>query len=67
MYNLHRFTEQQKKMILEGAGSSPRVQAMAGGAPSADTKAILECLNDGFARLERTLERVAAPTLRAAE
>jgi len=67
MMNLHRFTEQQKKMILEGAGAAPRVQAIPGGSPSADTKAILECLNDGFARLERTLERVAAPALRAAE
>jgi hypothetical protein len=63
MLNLHRFTDQQKKMILAGnGGKSERDHAL-----SPDTKAILECLDGGFARLERLLDRAPAPQLRAAE
>ena len=69
MLNLHRFTDQQKKMILAAgaeieSGSRSRTDARLS---SADAEAIIDCLSEGFARLERVLERVERPSLRAAE
>jgi len=64
MLALHRFTDQQKKAILEGAGDSERSNVRG---LSSDTKAILECLDNGFRRLEKLLDRDATPQLRAAE
>jgi ectoine hydroxylase-related dioxygenase (phytanoyl-CoA dioxygenase family) len=64
MLNLHRFTDQQKKRILsEGVQTGDASRS----ALSADAKAIMQCLDEGFARLERSLQRAAGPQLRAAE
>lgn len=66
MLNLHRFTDQQKRRILEGASTAREITGTLN-SPSADARAIMQCLEQGFARLERSLQGVAGPQLRAAE
>ena len=62
MYRLHAFTDQQKKLILNGAGAKTNGPAHAtnGTGPSADAKAIMACMREGFARLERSIEKLGA-------
>ena len=51
-----------------GARANGNAAANGGGhEPSADAQAIMACMTAGFVRLERSIERLAAPTLRAAE
>lgn len=66
MLNLHRFTEEQKKKILEATAPAggPRAHARDS---NLDTQAIIDCLNDNVARLERAIARLAGPGLKAAE
>jgi hypothetical protein len=67
MMKLHAFTEQQKKVILAG-GNAPVGKAASNGngvsaqEPSEDARAIMACMSEGFARLERTLETLGART-----
>jgi len=66
MLNLHRFTDQQKKLIL-ARGDASAANESRESAPRLDSDAIIKCLSEGFKSLERSLDSLRAPALRAAE
>ncbi len=63
MQKLHAFTNQQKKAML-GTAEMPARNGNGAVSPaqaSIDTQAIMACMNNGFAKLERTLEKLRQP------